>query len=120
MKAGFFVTRAARDLMDSRPKPRIVNIVSACDSEATEQNIAFVAAQKAIIGMTESLAKTLPKKFRVNAVEISEKSAAPPENLDAELFRPQTGFSTDDAARAVLFLLSADAVGLNGQILKVG
>ena len=120
LKSAFFVTQAALELMSARPKPRIVNIISACDGAESEKNIAFVAAQKAIAGMTASLAQTLPKKFRVNAIEVSEKPAETKENLDAELFRPPAGFSSDDAARAILFLLSADAVGLNGQILKVG
>jgi hypothetical protein len=67
--------------------------------------------------LTESLAKTLPKNFRVNAIALSEKKTAA-ENLDAELFRPKSGVSADDAARAVCYLLSAEAIGLNGQILK--
>ncbi len=43
------------------------------------------------------------------------------EILDTELFRPTSGgIAADDVARAVLFLLSSEAVGLNGQILTVG
>jgi NAD(P)-dependent dehydrogenase (short-subunit alcohol dehydrogenase family) len=51
-------------------------------------------------------------------VAVSEKARAG-ENLDAELFRPRAGAAEDDVARTVLFLLSAEAVGLNGQVLKV-
>lgn len=118
LKAAFFVTQRALSLMWARPKPKIVNVISALDTGETVQNVAFASAQKALIGLTESLAQTLPKKFRVNAVAVSEKKSLA-ENLDAELFRPQSGVSADDVARTVLFLLSAEATGLNGQILKV-
>ncbi|HQU86096.1 MAG TPA: SDR family oxidoreductase [Pyrinomonadaceae bacterium] len=119
VKAAFFVTKEAVRLMNQRPKPKIVNVVSALDTAETEQNVLFVSAQKALIGMTESLSKSLPKKFRVNAVALSEKKIVQTEMLDAELFRPKTGVSEDDAARTILFLLSSEAIGLNGQTLKV-
>lgn len=117
-KAVFFVTKEALRLMKTRPKPKIVNIVSALDTPDTEKNALLAATQKAVIGLTESLAKSLPKNFRVNAVAVSEKQP-PPENTDAELFRPKAGVSEDDTARTVLFLLSSEAIGLNGQTLKV-
>ncbi len=118
LKAAFFVTQEAVRLMKTRPKPKIVNVVSALDTDATSQNGLFAASQKALIGLTESLAKSLPKNFRVNAVAVSEKPGKN-ENLDAELFRPKAGISEDDTARTILFLLSSEAIGLNGQILKV-
>lgn len=119
VKAAVFVTKEAFRLMNPRPKPKIVNVVSALDTKETEQNVLLVSSQKALIGMTESLAKSLPKKFRVNAAAISEKKNAQTETLDAELFRPKTGVSEDDAARTILFLLSSEAIGLNGQTLKI-
>ena len=118
LKAAFFVTQESLKLMKTRPKPKIVNVVSALDTDATAQNILFAASQKALIGLTESLAKSLPKNFRVNAVAVSEKLSKN-ENLDPELFRPKTGISEDDTARTILFLLSSEAIGLNGQILTV-
>ena len=118
LKSVFFVTKEALRLMRQRPKPKIVNVVSACDTKETEKNTAFVAAQKAIIGLTKSLAKSLPKNFRVNSVAVSEKKAQT-ENLDAELFRVKSGVSEDDVARTILYLLSAESIALNGQILKV-
>lgn len=117
LKATFFVTQAAVNLMKARPKPAIVNVVSIC--EANEKNPAFSATQKSIISLTESLAKQLAPKFRVNAVAVGERKRETFENLDTELFRPPSGIAADDAARAVLFLLSSEAVGLNGQILTV-
>ena len=118
VKAAFFVTQEALRLMKTRPKPKIVNVVSALDTEDAEKNVLRAATQRAVVGLTESLAKSLPKNFRVNAVAVSEKQP-PAESLDAELFRPKAGVSEDDTARAVLFLLSAEAIGLNGQTLKV-
>ena len=118
LKAAFFVTQAALPLMKTRPKPKIVNVVSALDTDETAQNILFASSQKAVIGLTESLAKSLPKNFRVNAVAVSEKQGKD-ENLDAKLFRAKKGISEDDAARTILFLLSSEAIGLNGQTLRV-
>ena len=118
LKAAFFVTQEAIRLMKSRPKPKIVNVVSALDTDETAQNILFASTQKALIGLTESLAITLPKNFRVNAVAVSEKKSLA-ENLDAELFRPKSNISEDDVARTILFLLSSEAIGLNGQTFKV-
>ena len=117
LKSAFFVTQAALDLMKPRPKPVIVNIGY---GKETETNIAFAVAQSGLIGFTKSLAEMLAPKFRVNCVVISEDSKKPVENLDAELFRVKTGVSEDDAARAVVYLLSSEAIGLNGQVLTVG
>ncbi len=118
LKAAFFVTQEAVRLMKARPKPKIVNVVSALDTDAAAQNVLYASSQQAVIGLTKSLAAALPKHFRVNAVAVSEKQGKN-ENLDAELFRPKAGISEDDTARTILFLLSSEAIGLNGQILKV-
>lgn len=119
LKSAFFVTQEALRLMNPRPKPKIVNVFSACDTPETKQNAAFTAVNFALRGFTKSLAETLPKNFRVNAVEVSEKEKEKPENLDAELFRVKNGVDADDAARTIVYLLSSEAVGLNGQILKI-
>ena len=118
LRSVFFVTQAALPLMKTLPKPKIVNVVSACDTEEAERNTVFTISQKAVIGFTETLAKSLPKNFRVNAVAISEKKTQN-ENLDAELFRAKSGVSEDDAARTILYLLSSESIGINGQIIKV-
>jgi 3-oxoacyl-[acyl-carrier protein] reductase len=118
LKATFFVTQAAIRLMRVRPKPSIVNVITDCKPD--EKNLAFAATQESIKSLTDSLAKQLAPKFRVNAVAVGESKRKTIENLDAELFRPPSGIAADDAARAVLFLLSSEAVGLNGQILTVG
>lgn len=118
VKAAFFVTQAAVRLMKSRPKPKIVNVASAIDTPEAERNVLFAASQAALVGLTESLALALPKNFRVNAIAVSQKKRAA-ENLDAELFPRVSGVSADDSARAVCYLLSAEAIGLNGQILTI-
>ena len=118
LKSTFFVTQEALKLMKPRPKPKIVNLVSAIDTPETEANVLFSAMQNAFIGLTKSLAKSLPKNFRVNAVAVSEKQKQT-ENLDTELFRAKKGISEDDVARTIVYLLSSEAIGLNGQILMV-
>lgn len=118
LKSAFFVTQEALNLMKMRPKPKIVNLVSAIDTPETEANVLYSAAQNALVGFTKSLAKSLPKNFRVNAVAVSEKQTSN-ENLDAELFRAKKGISEDDVARTIVYLLSSEAIGLNGQILTL-
>ena len=118
LKAAFFVTQEAIGLMKTRPKPKIVNVASAFDTPETERNVLFASSQNALIGLTKSLAAVLPKNFRINAVTVSEKQSSQ-ENLDAELFRPKTGVSADDAARTIVYLLSPEAIALNGQILRI-
>lgn len=119
LKSAFFVTRESLKLMKTRPKPKIVNVVSALDTDQTARNVLFASVQASLVGLTEALAASLPEKFRVNAVAVSEKQSAAAETLDAELFRPKTGVSEDDVARTILFLLSSEAIGLNGQTLKI-
>jgi 3-oxoacyl-[acyl-carrier protein] reductase len=116
--AAFFVTQAAVPLMKERPKPKIVNIVSACDTRDTMQNASFALTQAAVAEFTRSLAATLPKNFRVNCVKVSEKESEirPPDN---DLFRVDKGVSAGDVARVAVYLLSGEAIGLNGQILTV-
>jgi 3-oxoacyl-[acyl-carrier protein] reductase len=116
--AAFFVTQAAVPLMKERPKPKIVNIVSACDTIETMQNVPFALTQAAVAEFTRSLAATLPKNFRVNCVKVSEKESeiGPPDN---DLFRADKGVSATHVASVTVYLLSGEAIGLNGQILTV-
>jgi len=120
LKAAFFLTQEAIRLMKTRPKPKIVNVFSAVDTPETEANVLFASSQNALLGLTKSLAAILPKNFRVNAVALSEKQPERENNLDTELFRPKKGISEDDAARTIVYLLSSEAIALNGQILRIG
>lgn len=119
LKAMFFVTQRAVRLMRSRPKPVIVNVASAIDTDEAKRHVTLACVEGGIAGMTKSLALNLAPKFRVNCVSISRKKIVS-EALDAELFKPRTGVADDDAARAVCYLLSSEAAGINGQILTVG
>ncbi len=121
LKSAFFVTKEAMRLMKSRPKPKIVNVFSSCDSEVSDENLIFATVNSALDGFTKSLADYLPENFRVNAVSVSEaeKRQSKFDKLDDELFSPRKGVDPDDVARAVLFLLSSESIGINGQILTV-
>lgn len=112
-RSTFFVTQYAVKLMRERPKPKIVNITSADGGPLA------ASAAAAVHSLTTTLAAELPGHFRINCVSVSqkpaEKTAAEP-----ELFRPSSVLGADDAARVVLYLLSAEAIGLNGQIITAG
>jgi NAD(P)-dependent dehydrogenase (short-subunit alcohol dehydrogenase family) len=77
----------------------------------------FEATQAAVEGFTRSLAKTLAANFRVNAV--AAIAATSRKGFDPELLPMAGTASADDAARAVIYLLSPEAVGVNGQVLEV-
>ena len=117
LKSVFFVMQSAINLMQSRPKPAIVNVVS---DETDGENALFSATQAAVIGLTKSLAKQFVPKFRINCVAVGKGQKNPAEILDAELFRPRTGIDNDDAARVIIYLLSSEAKSLTGQVLQVG
>ena len=120
LKSTFFVTQKALRLMNPRPKPKIVNVIPSCDPDAKKTDVVFMAVNSGIEGFTKSLAGTLPEKFRVNAVAVKSKGRANSiGDLDEELFRRSVGIEPDDVARTVLFLLSSEANGINGQVLKV-
>jgi NAD(P)-dependent dehydrogenase (short-subunit alcohol dehydrogenase family) len=119
VRSVFFVIQAALEIMKDRPKPRIVNVISACDSFETSENAAFSLSQAGVAGLTRSLAEALPANFRVNCVSVSEKVRDSNEEVN-DLFRRDKGVPADDVARVILYLLSGEAAGLNGQILTVG
>ncbi len=114
LKSTFFVTQAAFPLLNARPKPRIVNI-----AYRFENNSLYAAAQSGLIGLTKSFAAEFPAKFRVNCVEVVEKSMPDSDLQESQLFRAKSGIAEDDVARAVVYLLSSEAVGLSGQTLTI-
>ena len=116
LKSVFFVTQAALPLMSPRPKPSIVIVATNCETD--QKSIAFATAQTATIGLTRQLDRQLPKNFRVNCVAVNEE---PEEKSTAEfeLFKTSRNVAADDVARVVVFLLSAEAKALSGQILTV-
>lgn len=118
IKSAYFVTQAALALMKDRPKPKIVNVISACDTPETGGNAAFALSQSSVAEMTRSLAATLPENFRVNCVRVSAKQRREGGGT-SDIFHIDKGVPADDVARVVVYLLSGEAVGLNGQILTV-
>jgi enoyl-[acyl-carrier-protein] reductase (NADH) len=88
------ITNEAVRLMNSRPKPSIVNV-------STDEKAA---------ALTKHFAAELPEKFRVNCVIVAETKAV----KEFDLFTVSTA---DDTARVVTFLLSSEAKALNGQVL---
>ena len=115
LSSAFIVTQRALRLMKPRPKPRIVNVSFGVGSGS----IAFDVAQAAVRQLTRSLADDLPRNFRVNGVEVDKSKVAAVPEFDVELIRPKHGVSPDDVARAVLYLLSPEAVALNGQMISL-
>lgn len=118
LRSAYFLTQATIGLMKDRPKPKIVNIISAGDVAKTSENALFMASQTAVIGLTRSLAESLPDNFRINCVAVSDRERGK-SNLDEALFRQETTVPADDVARTVLYLLSSESIGLNGQVLTV-
>jgi len=112
----YFLTNAVYGLMKARPKPRIVNVVSMVDHVCEPL---FAASQAGIISLTRATANAFPKNFRVNCVEITEGNSRSSEETGLVL-RTDDGVAPDVAARSVLFLLSSESVGLNGQAIRLG
>lgn len=118
VRSVLMVVQKANRLMSGRSRARIVNVASSLDSPETAENPGFAASQAALEGMTVSMALSMPKNFRVNAISVSEAKGAVPDG-DPELFQARPQVSPDDAARAILFLLSSEATSVNGQIVRL-
>lgn len=112
----YLLTDECVGLMKDRPKPKIVNVVTRFDGE-NNGNALFRASQDAIISLTKALSDELPGNFRCNAVSIP---FAADEMDPSELFVKPGGFAPDDAARAILYLLSSESVAINGRLIELG
>jgi NAD(P)-dependent dehydrogenase (short-subunit alcohol dehydrogenase family) len=111
-----FLTRAVFELMKDRPKPKIGNVVSASE---TGGDAICDASQAGIISLTASMAASFPSKFRVNCVQVRD-ALVPERTAEPMVYNRPTGVAPDDIARAVLFLLSPESPGVNGQVVKSG
>lgn len=97
-----FLTQAVTDLMRSRPRPKIVNVTTSASPDPI-----FAATQSGVREFTASLARELPDNFRINCVAIDRSETKAP-------------VASDDIARIIVFLLSSESVGLNGQTITIG
>ncbi|MCO6511800.1 MAG: SDR family oxidoreductase [Aridibacter famidurans] len=118
LKPAYFLTREAMRLFAGRPKPRIVNVITYRAGAGKLET----ALNAAVESLTASLASELPSNFRVNTVAVEERETEEDAvgGLDPELFRPGSSVDADDVARAVVYLLSSEAKGVNGQVLRIG
>jgi NAD(P)-dependent dehydrogenase (short-subunit alcohol dehydrogenase family) len=113
VKTPFLLLRAAFRLLESRPKARIVNVFP--PRSVAARSPVYDAARAAVEALTESLAGELPEHFRINTVAVDDIC----ESVNDGLIERRTGIPSDDVARAVLFLLSGEAVGINGRTIPV-
>ncbi len=109
------VADSAVKLMQERPSPRIVNVVSQRD----EPLPIIAGANAGVIGYSKALSASLPGNFRVNVVSIRQAEAAAG-GFDPELIRPKSAVEPDDAARVILFALSGEAKSINGKVFELG
>jgi 3-oxoacyl-[acyl-carrier protein] reductase len=106
LRSAFISTRFAAPLMQNRPAPAVVNIAAPGLDAANE------TAAVGLSGLTESLARELAPKIRVNCV--IARAALNGGQATREPVAP------NEVARAVIFLLSSDAKAITGQTLRVG
>lgn len=116
----FHVTEFARSLLERRPKAAVVNVVRYSGSG---NSIVEEAVNAAVEKLTATYADLYAVTVRINSVAVREdrnKGGSVTEDLDPELFRPRGAVEPDDVARAVVYLLSSEAKGVNGQVLEIG
>jgi enoyl-[acyl-carrier-protein] reductase (NADH) len=94
---------AARRLLENRPKPTIVTVIS----RNGEDN------QSRLVLQNQQLAAKLLKPFRINLIVSHDTDV----ERSFDLFETKSGVQDDDVARIVTFLLSSEAKALNGQVL---
>ena len=102
--------------MDNRPNAAIVNLINKSENSS---NALFLALQTALVGLTESLAKELTPKIRVNCVSFANDAHLT--NVEEiQLLRPATVVAPNDVAQTVVYLLSPEAAAITGQNISVG
>ena len=127
LKGAFALCRAAARPMMKQRSGAIVNLTSVVGETGNVGQAAYAASKAGLIGLTKSLARELSSRnIRVNAVSPGFIDTDMTAGLNAELKAKMTeGIplgrlgSSDEVARAVLFLASDAASYVTGEVLKV-
>lgn len=127
LKGTFLMAKAALKVMFKKRTGAIVNISSVVGEMGNPGQANYVASKAGIIGLTKTLAKEFGSRgVRVNAVAPgfveTAMTQALPEEVRAKALEaiPLKRFATtQDIAKAVLFLASEDASYITGHILAV-
>lgn len=115
LKSALFCSQAALPLMNGRPSPAIVNVAF----ESEKGSAYFVASRDSLIGLTKALSQEFSnKKIRVNCVVIDSSLKEKSSLVNSGQMFISSPY--DDAARAVVYLLSSEAKAVNGQAVVVG
>ena len=123
VKAPLFLSQAAAPAL-RKSAGLIINLVDIHGSRPLKQFAVYCTAKAALAMLTRSLARELAPEVRVNGIApgpILWPEDAPDAELKAKIISQtllQRQGSTDDVARAALFL-AADAPYITGQILAV-
>ena len=127
LKGAVALCRAAARPMMKQRSGAIVNLTSVVGETGNVGQAAYAASKAGLIGLTKSLARELASRnIRVNAVSPGFIDTDMTAGLNAELKAKMTeGIplgrlgSSDEVARAVLFLASDAASYVTGEVLKV-
>ena len=119
VKTTFFVSQAALPVLKARGGGSIINFASVAAWKSLNQMAAYSAAKSAVAGLTRALAREARDwNVRVNAVApATGRTATTVAQMKND---PKARFvELDEVVNAVLFLASADATAITGQILPV-
>ena len=127
LKGTFLMSKSALKVMFKKRSGNIVNISSVVGEMGNAGQANYVASKAGIIGLTKTFAKEFgSRNVRVNAVAPgfvqTAMTDALPEDVKAKALEavPLKRFATtQDIAKAVMFLASEDASYITGHILAV-
>lgn len=127
LKGTFLMSKAALKVMFKKRSGNIVNISSVVGEMGNPGQANYVASKAGIIGLTKTLAKEFGSRHvRVNAVapgfvQTAMTDALPEDvkNKALEAVPLKRFATTQDIAKAVMFLASEDASYITGHVLAV-